>query len=38
MSFPFYETNIINPFLNSRNSANHGKVDGLSANAMVKSL
>ena len=32
----FYATRIINPFLNSRISANHDKVQGLSAN-MVKS-
>ena len=33
---PFYATQIINPFLNSRISANHEKVFRLSA--MVKSL
>ena len=32
----FYATQIINPFLNSRISANHDKVDGLQS--MVKSL
>ena len=29
--FPFYETEIINPFLNSRVPAYHDKVQGLSA-------
>jgi len=28
-------THIINPFLNSMISANHGKVDGLSANGEI---
>ena len=30
--FPFYATQINNPLLNSRISANHDKVDGLSVN------
>ena len=34
---PFYATQMINPFLNSRLLVNHDKVDRLSAN-MVKSL
>ena len=32
---PFYETQIINPFLNSMISANLDKVDGLSANGEI---
>ena len=37
MSFmpPFYATQIINPFLTSRISANHDKVDGLLANGAI---
>ena len=36
---PFYETLIINPFLNPRILANHDKVEGLSStHSMVKSL
>ena len=38
ISLPFYVTQIINSFLKSMISANHDKVDGLSANAMGKSL
>ena len=41
-SLPFYATQIINPILNSRISANHDKVQGLLANGeilyIVKSL
>ena len=33
--FPFYATQIINPFHNSRILANHDKVDGLSANGEI---
>ena len=33
---PFYATQIINPFLNSRNSVNHNKVERIQL--MVKSL
>ena len=32
---PFYANQIINPFLNSRFSKNHDKVDGLSVNPCV---
>ena len=32
---PLYSTQIINHFLNSRNSANDHKVDGLSANGEI---
>ena len=35
---PFYATKIIDPFLNSMISANHDRVEGHSANAMVKFL
>ena len=32
---PFYATQIINPFLNSRISANHDKVEGHSAKGEI---
>ena len=32
---PFYATQIINPLLNSRISANHNKVDEFSANGVI---
>ena len=35
---PFYATQIICPFLNSRNSANHDKVNGLSGNSRIRRL
>ena len=35
---PFYETKIIDPFLDSMISGNNDRVEGHSANAMVKFL
>ena len=32
---PFYATQIINPFINSKISTNHDKIDGLSANCEI---
>ena len=36
-SYPlsFYATQIVNPFINTRISANHDKVDELSANGVI---
>ena len=37
-TLPFYATQMINPFLNSRISVNQDKVDGHSANGLVSLL